>query len=111
MSNVNVIEAKASGVVLENPSEIFSYADGSKKQYCMVEVSSSEEYPQLVGKKFKGIRVISNKDGSMTKSPVKAGEEVSINIKATPGEEPVVFVNSKSDFTADNHLINSLLFG
>lgn len=109
--STNVLEVKAKGLVMENPSMVIPYPDGSKKQYAMVEVTGCDDFPKAIGKKVKGIRVVSNSDATVTKSPVKAGEEVSLMIKAKPGEEPLVFINSKSDFESDNAILNSIFFG
>lgn len=104
------VEIKAKGIVLENPSEVFSYADGSRKQYAMVEVTKCESHPEFVNFKLKGIRVVSNKDDSLTKAPVKAGEEVNLSIRVnTIDKSIVVFVNSIKEEEDNNAILNHFM--
>lgn len=101
------VEIKAKGIVLENPSNVIPYPDGSKKQYAMVEVTGCDDFPAAIGKRVKGIRVVSNADATVTKSPVKAGEEVNLSIRVNIIDQSIVIlVNSIKEEEDNNAILN-----
>ena len=96
---------KGKAVVVTQPSMVKTYLDGTKQQYCIIEVTECEENTGFIGEKLSAVRVIRAKGSTEElKKEVTQGEEVYINLIATRESEDTqeytikVFVNCKGDF-------------